>query len=312
MNSIFVGQWGCASHLGLIERLFAHSMEQTQQVFPRQAWTCASKAAPGVNVLPDVTPEVCQAPQWWSPLLAGFAPSSKKGAVHTRTCSPPAKHAQVKVLPFARAINVNGSREQPAVAPTTFTWRVPQPPVERQEGSQQMTRFPTASLRLPMVSACAHNSRCACHACGVLQVPVTCCLYHSRSTSAPSPTLSSPCTRNHNRRVFCVGRRTVITLLVRSCSLQSRLAQRTTRLCPASRVPYQHLLSRKHCDGSRPSSFGDPVSVGCARGTSRICSTTPGVDMARLQKSLTTSKSGVALVVAATSSWGIVEVLRVS
>ena len=34
--------------------------------------------------------------------------------------------------------------------------------------------------------------------------------------------------------------------------------------------------------------------------------------MARLQRSLTTSRGGVALVVAATSSLGIVDVLRVS
>ena len=32
---------------------------------------------------------------------------------------------------------------------------------------------------------------------------LTCCLYHSRSASAPSPTKPSPCTKNHNRRDLC-------------------------------------------------------------------------------------------------------------
>ena len=37
----------------------------------------------------------------------------------------------------------------------------------------------------------------------VVNLLLTCCLHHSRCTSAPSPTKSSPCTKHHNRRVLC-------------------------------------------------------------------------------------------------------------
>ena len=62
-----------------------------------------------------------------------------------------------------------------------------------------------------------------------------------------------------------------------------------------------------------------PSDLGCAGCLRALCSErvlarhrAPVIDMARQHRSLTTSQGGVALGVAATSSWEMVEVLRVS
>ena len=115
---------------------------------------------------------------------------------------------------------------------------------------------------------------------------LTCCLKHTRNTSAP---VVFAVQKYHNRRVWCWWTHGEY---VPSEKLATSKSHSELEDCPASRVPYQHLLSLKHCDASGRISFGastNTLSLSTlqrkgARETSQNCNTTPGIDLARLQK----------------------------
>ena len=95
----------------------------------------------------------------------------------------------------------------------------------------------------------------------MMNLLLTCCLYHSRSTSAPSPTWSSPCTEHQNRRVLRRYTHGEYAPCEKWFTSQLVTHSEFEGFFSASRVQQQHLLSRKHCDGSKPTSFGVSLST---------------------------------------------------